>query len=333
VGSLMEEPSKLAELKAASDRKDLARLLGLKPSALAYVLYRRVESAKYQTFEIPKRRGGIRTISAPIDELKIVQRKLADLLQDCVSEIQKTKGIKDRTVHGFSRKKSIISNAHQHRKRRYVLNLDLKDFFPSINFGRVRGFFLKDKDYLLNADVATVIAQIACYQNALPQGSPCSPVISNLVGNLLDVKLRKLAADTGCTYTRYADDLTFSTNKPVFPKGLAAAPDDGSQIWTLRKELLEIIDFSGFQVNLPKTRMQYRDSRQEVTGLVVNRKVNVSQQYRRMVRTMVHNLYRKGSFTVTTAAGEKEGKNDQLHGMLGFIYRIDLENSSDKPKA
>jgi RNA-directed DNA polymerase len=193
-------------------------------------------------------------------------------------------------------------------------------------------FFLKDRDYLLNGQVATGIAQIACYQNTLPQGSPCSPIISNLVGHVLDAKLARLAAQTGCTYTRYADDLTFSTNKPTFPKEIAVVPEDGDHIWTLGEELLEIIDFSGFQVNPQKTRMQYRDSRQEVTGLVVNRKTNVSQHYRRTVRAMVHNLYRKGSFEITSAAGTKPGTLDQLHGMLGFIYSIDLENSCDKPR-
>ncbi|NJN91776.1 MAG: RNA-directed DNA polymerase [Leptolyngbyaceae cyanobacterium SL_5_14] len=123
--------------------------------------------------------------------------------------------------HGFKRKLSIRTNARKHRNRRYVFNIDLTDFFGSINFGRVRGFFIKDKRFRLNSKVATIFAQIACFKKSLPQGSPCSPVISNLIGNILDTHLVRLAARTGCTYTRYADDLTFSTNKRCFPRSIA----------------------------------------------------------------------------------------------------------------
>ena len=102
--------------------------------------------------------------------------------------------------------------------RRWVFNLDLEDFFPSINFGRVRGFLLKNRDFRAESEHrATVISQIACHENSLPQGSPCSPVISNLVAHLLDMRLVRLASSVGCTYSRYADDLTFSTNKKIFP--------------------------------------------------------------------------------------------------------------------
>ena len=150
-----------------------------------------------------------------------MQRRLSDVLQDCVDEINIDNKRKNRTAHGFKRKRSIITNARQHRRRRWVFNLDLEDFFPSINFGRVRGFLLKNRDFELHAAVATVIAQIACYENSLPQGSPCSPVISNLIGHLLDMRLVRLASESGCTYSRYADDLTFSTNKKDFPEDIA----------------------------------------------------------------------------------------------------------------
>ena len=119
--------------------------------------------------------------------------------------------------------RSIITNARQHRNRRYVFNVDIQDFFGSINFGRIRGYFIADKNFQLQSKVATVLAQIACFENALPQGSPCSPIISNLIGHIVDIHLAKLAARVGCTYTRYADDLTFSTNKPTFPNQIATA--------------------------------------------------------------------------------------------------------------
>ena len=120
------------------------------------------------------------------------------------------------------KKRSILTNATLHKRRRYVLNLDLEDFFPSITFGRIRGFFIKDKHFALQEKVATVIAQIACFNNELPQGSPCSPVLSNLIGHLLDTRLARFARLYKCTYSRYADDITFSTSRKDFPAELVA---------------------------------------------------------------------------------------------------------------
>src|SRR5258707_796255 len=140
--------SRLASLKAAQSLTDLAKVLQFKPAAVSYILYHL--SPKYQQFEIPKRRGGKRTIKAPPERLKLLQQKLSLLLQDCLDEINAAKQRKDKLAHGFKRKRSIITNAWQHRRRRYVFNVDLQDFFPSINFGRVRGFFISDKSFALN---------------------------------------------------------------------------------------------------------------------------------------------------------------------------------------
>ena len=123
--------SRLNSLKSAATLSDLARLLQFKPSALSYILFKQSAAAKYRTFEIPKRKGGTRTIKAPSGALKLVQRKLSVLLQDCADEISEAKNRKDRIAHGFKRKRSIMTNARQHRNRRYVFNLDLEDFSPS----------------------------------------------------------------------------------------------------------------------------------------------------------------------------------------------------------
>src|SRR5436853_226900 len=116
--------SKLNSLKSTAALSDLAKLLEFRPSALAYILFKRAATAKYKTFEIPKRNGGTRTIKAPMDRLKLLQQKLSILLQDCIDEINQTKNRKDRIAHGFKRKRSIITNARQHRNRRYVFNID-----------------------------------------------------------------------------------------------------------------------------------------------------------------------------------------------------------------
>jgi len=324
----------LDSLKLAGSLSDLADLLQFKPHALSYILFKLPAAGKYKTFEIPKRNGGTRAIKAPIDALKLVQQRLSMLLQDCADEINKRTGREDRVAHGFKRRKSIITNAREHRNRRYVFNIDLEDFFPSINFGRVRGYFIRDRHFALNAAVATVIAQIACHENTLPQGSPCSPVVSNLIAHVLDMHLVRLSSTVGCTYSRYADDLTFSTNKKIFPSEIAEQSKAEPHLWMPGAELQRLINHSGFRINSTKTNMQYRTSRQAVTGLVVNKKINIRREYRHTVRSMVHSLLNTGSFktyVTTTTSGEpilekKEGTLNQLHGMLGFIDSVDLHN-------
>ena len=330
----------LAMLQAANTVADVANLLGYQTSVLTYILYSKVAPAKFQTFQIPKKSGGTRTIEAPNPILKGLQRRLSEVLQDCDEEIRETYGRHDggarpdKVTHGFVRRRSIITNAHQHRRQKLVFNLDLDDFFPSINFGRVRGFFIRDKNFSLQPAVATVLAQIACAGNHLPQGSPCSPAIANLIGHVLDVHLVRLASMNGCRYTRYADDLTFSTNKRAFPAPIAVRLDGEAHRWAVGATLAHLIKRCGFRVNSGKTRMQYRASRQEVTGLVVNEKVNVPSDYRRAVRAMVHRLFMTGSFDVGRTAkaasgvnaGKAPGTLQMLHGMLAFIDSIDVYN-------
>jgi len=268
----------------------------------------------------------------------LLQRRLSDLLQDCIEEINRAQNRKDQLAHGFKRDRSIITNATKHRKRRYVFNIDLQDFFGTINFGRVRGFFIKDRNFALHPNVATVLAQIACYQNSLPQGSPCSPVISNLIGHVLDIHLGRLAFDTGCSYSRYADDITFSTNKRKFPPDIAKQIEGQSHKWEVGDKLQQIVNHVGFTINPQKTRMQYRTSRQDVTGLVVNSKANIRSEYRRTVRAMAQHLFLTGHFElietipVPDASGvlaptRKKGKLAQLHGMFGHIDRVDRHNA------
>ena len=340
--------SHLAALQATKTIHDVAELLGFKASALAFILYGKSAQPTYTKFQVAKRGGGMRDIAAPIPQLKLLQQRLANILQNCLEEIRSMYGRDDagpnpdQVIHGFVRRRSIVSNARQHRHRRFVFNADLQDFFPSINFGRVRGFFLKDKHFSLQPSVSTLLAQIACFEGALPQGSPCSPVISNLIGHILDVHLVRLAARHGCTYTRYADDLTFSTNERHFPLQIAEETLAASNMWTVGRELAHLISKSGFVVNPKKTRMQYRTSRQEVTGLVVNQKVNIPADYRRKVRSMVHHLFTKGTFEMDTmitnpvtgtAISKTPGDVAKLHGMLGFIDGVDVYNRRLTPRA
>ncbi len=130
--------SYLNKLKSTRDLSELANLLGYKPSAVSYILYKLPKTIKYTAFDIPKKDGGVRNILAPTSHLKLLQKRLADLLQRCFDELYNSEPYRKSLSHGFRTDHSIITNANRHKNRRYIFNIDLKDFFPSINFGRVR---------------------------------------------------------------------------------------------------------------------------------------------------------------------------------------------------
>ncbi|WP_080406195.1 retron Ec67 family RNA-directed DNA polymerase/endonuclease [Burkholderia ubonensis] len=328
---MSSEKSILQLFQAASSRSDVAALLDIKLKDLTYLLYVMKDHDKYKTFDIAKRSGGKRQISAPIKNVKSLQRKLADRLEQCLTLIESAAGRKNPSSHGFRRGKSILTNAATHRNRRYVFNVDLEDFFPSITGQRIRGLLIKDKKFGFHKDVATTIAHIACHNGKLPQGSPCSPVISNMVAAILDFHLSRLARDNGCVYTRYADDITFSTNQKEFPIAIAVRKESNGHVWEASNQLQGLIKKSGFSINVGKTRMQYKTSRQQVTGLVVNKKVNVTTEYRRLVRAYVFSLINRNGFTVKksrrTELGDEivsvDGTREQLHGMLSFVHSVD----------
>lgn len=299
--------------------------MGINASHLTNVLYRMRLENQYKSFTIAKKNGGIRTIHAPSDELKSIQAALSYLLQDCIQEINKSKGDKFKSTlsHGFVRERSIITNAVVHLNQKNVLNIDLKDFFESFNFGRVRGFFIANKNFQLDPAVATVIAQISCFDNKLPQGSPCSPVITNLITHSLDIRLASLAKENSCTYSRYADDITISTRKKEFPSNLMT---EGQQGYIPGKRLQSEIKRAGFEINSSKTRIQYKDSRQDVTGLIVNKKPAVKSEYWRTVKSQCHSLFQTGAFTEDASGTPEEGNIFVLEGRLNFIDQIDLFN-------
>jgi RNA-directed DNA polymerase len=312
------------ELKKTTSLCELAILLGYKPKALSYILYKIPSENKYIQFTIPKKNGGERIIKAPIDQLKHLQSRLADVLSICFDEICFRSKHKRSLCHGFRKKHSIITNAFNHTNKRYVFNVDLQDFFPSINFGRVRGFFIKNAHFALDPKVATVIAQIACHDNELPQGSPCSPIISNLIGHLLDIRMVNLAKKAKCTYSRYADDLTFSTNRKEFPPEIAVRKNGIDNEWVSGKALKKEIGKVGFAINDKKTSLQYKTARQIATGLVVNEKVNIKRDYYKQARSMCHALFQSDEFYIGSKdiAVPVKGSINQLEGILSFIYQV-----------
>ena len=258
--------------------RDVARLLDVRYNQLIYHLHKTDPKFRYETFKLPKRSGGFREISAPVTPLKIIQRKLNQVLQVVYPGRPQ--------VHGFVRGKSILTNARSHSSKQLVLKVDLQDFFPTINFGRTRGMFLAHP-YNRNAAVSTILAQICCFENRLPQGAPTSPIVSNMVCAKLDSGLLKLAKRIWCTYTRYADDLTFSTSRRHFPPFVAAFSTTSKQV-EVGPELRQIIQENLFQINEKKVRLLQSHKRQMVTGLVTNKFPNVTRKYMNQVRAMLY---------------------------------------------
>ena len=326
----LEEHSRIPE-KASDTGDDLrAAFLSLStPAGLAALLEcQRDElmsllsaksAEKYSTFFIQKRRGGRRTIEAPNPALKSVQRRLSSILY----AVHRPRP----SAHGFRRHRGIGTNANCHVGKQHVGNLDLENFFGSINFGRVFGLFLA-KPYALPRPVATVLAQICCHKNALPQGAPTSPIVANMVANSLDRDLECLAARYRCRYSRYADDLTFSTDLESFPRALLEPKGEGQIAAIVGPALAESLLRQGFRPNPKKVHLASRRVRQEVTGLVVNEKVNIKREFIRQVRAMTHALGKFGDEAATEMHYEEFSTKQYARGgrpMLSHIVKGKLE--------
>lgn len=276
-----------ASFLALKSTSDLADILQCSLQQLVYWCRIAPASSRYHSFEILKRSGAKRAINAPTPVLRVLQRKLLTVLQ-AVYEPR-------APVHGFTRSRGILTNAEQHCRRAWVLNVDLEDFFHSIHFGRVRGMFCA-KPFLLPETVSTAIAQLSCHDGRLPQGAPTSPIISNIVCAKMDGELRRFAKESGAIYTRYADDLTFSVRRRGFPQSLGsvAEPEKGTFNILLSNSLQQIVVGNGFGVNDSKVRIQPWKRSQRVTGLVVNRSPNVPRRLVRRTRAMLHAWSRHG---------------------------------------
>lgn len=217
---------------------------------------------RYHKFKIPKKTGGFREITAPEARLKAIQHYLNELLGTTFTP--------HKCAYGFTAGRSIVDNAKPHVGKTNVLNVDIKNFFPSIDFRRVK-VMLQNQPFNFSDDVAYIIANLCSFEGVLPQGAPTSPLLSNVVCQRLDSKLDQFAAKHNCAYSRYADDITLSSYRTKFSQ-----------------EHLEDIDLilkeEKFELNHKKTRIQYRSKRQEVTGLVVNQKVNVHRTFVKDIR-------------------------------------------------
>ena len=273
-------------LPVLSTPAEVAQALGLPIPKLRWLCYHTeaAEKTHYVYFEIPKRSGGKRQLSAPLPTLAKAQEwVLHNILERLPTE---------PSAHGFIKERSTVTNAAPHRQKALVINLDLSDFFPTITYRRVRGFFER---LGYSPAVSTLLSllcteaprrpveydgkryQVAIGERALPQGACTSPAISNQISRKLDRRLLGMCNKHGWVYTRYADDLTFSTDadkKPDLPR--------------MRARVRHIVTEEGFALNPKKGRVQRRSSRQSVTGIVVNDTLGLPREEVRKLRAILH---------------------------------------------
>ncbi len=240
-----------------------------------------INNPHYMSFQIPKKGGGSRKILAPERKLKEVQSRLNDFFQAWYATLRPNE------VHGFIRHYShvsaapgIMSNAKTHVGRKYVLNLDISDFFPGISAKRILDLLLSPL-FRLNEKEATAIALLCTWKGSLPAGAPTSPALANFICLPMDEALSRFAQSRKLNYSRYADDLSFSTDTHI----------GNDEIYAIR----QIISDAGFKLNDKKQRLLAAGRRQTVTGLSVNQKVNLPRPLRRRIRAMVHDLEMNGA--------------------------------------
>ncbi len=276
-----------------------------------------INNPQYKTFQIPKKRGGYRLIQTPESQLMYIQSRLNFYLQNYYHLIR-PQGVHGFTINPNKKEKvcNIVENAKSHVQQKYVLNLDLKDFFPSIKAYRVKELF--DSDYFrYNEQIATALSLLVTYDGKLPTGAPTSPVISNFICLEMDRELFSYCMQNEVRYSRYADDLTFSSNNTISR--------------TQFTDLLAIIEKNQFELNVKKTRLKSNNRKQTVTGLVVNEKVNIDRKMIKMVRAMLHDTLQKG---ISKAANKHfKSKNEitnnsetyflnRLEGYINFIAQV-----------
>ena len=306
-----------------TSRAAVAALVGVAEDELARLMRPgTAEGSGYVEFEIPKAKGGTRRIAAPRAPLRRVQRILLDRLL--------AKLPLHDACHGFVPGRSTVTNARPHQGAAIVVKLDLKDFFPTVHYRRVQGLF---QHLGYSAPVAATLAGLTTHRpkladgsvvwpGMLPQGAPTSPAIANLACRRLDRRLERLAAKYGASYTRYADDLTFSFAKPP-------EVQLGRFLWWVDG----ICQQEGFTERADKRRVLRAKHQQRVTGLVVNAGVNVPRADRKRFRAILHNCAKHGLASQAAAWAGAPGAAPRdprdfaayLAGYAAYVKMVDPE--------
>jgi retron-type reverse transcriptase len=302
-------------LPVFNNETELAQAIGIPLKELRFLSFSRKVStvSHYRKFYIPKKSGGKRLISAPMPRLKSVQYWILENIFNKVAI--------HPAVHGFALQRSIISNAQPHIGKSVVLNIDVKDFFPSIHYKRVKGLLqqlgFSEKISVIIALLCTeavteeVIIDGQNYfvqkgQRVLPQGAPTSPAITNILCYKLDKRLQGLANKNQCNFTRYADDITFSFDNPQ--------TNAQQLVWRIKKVLTD----EGFTVHPDKIRIMRKGAHQEVTGIVVNEKAGIPRKKLRQFRAVLHQLKTK------EASALKWGNGNLTSAVTGYANFVKM---------
>ena len=272
---------------------DLAKASGLSIGELKFLSFHRkiATSSHYVRFSVPKKSGGRRIISAPMPKLKALQYWVLENILDKIPVHE--------AANGFVAQRSILSNASNHIGKDVVVNIDLKDFFPTISYARVKGLFCK---LGYSEKIATILALIctepdreeamldgkkyfiATGKRALPQGAPTSPAITNIICYKMDRRFKGVADKLSFSYTRYADDLSFSANGNEQTKKVQQL------LWRIKK----IITDEGFTIHPKKVKVMRKGVKQEVTGIVVNKQAGLDRNTLHRFRGLIHQISRHG---------------------------------------
>lgn len=259
-------------------------------------------SSFYRTFDIPKRRGGVRTISTPLPMLLVSQRWILDNILSTV-EISSA-------AHGFVRGRSVVTNATVHAGKKSFLKMDISDFFPSISINRVVSIFRR---FGYTQKLSYALAALCCLNGRLPQGAATSPMISNIVAKKFDGRLGSLAKSFNLSYTRYADDLTFSGETiPI----------------KIINYIKNIVEDEKFRINEDKTVLATGRCKKIVTGISVSEDtLKLPKETKRQLRQELHYLTANGFLQHT----ETIGNNDPLYiesllGKFSFWRQVEPEN-------
>lgn len=286
------------QLKVIYNPAHLAYLLGMDFYELMYI-YQTLDEFHYNRSKIPKKNGNTRLLNIPSMSLKKIQKWLL------VNIFEKIPVSEYAT--GFCKNKSIIDNAKPHLNKQCIINLDIKDFFPSITYEDIfRIVYYLGYSY----ELTCYISKLCTYKKRLPQGSPASPYISNIRCIKLDNRISKLAKTFNASYTRYADDITIS---------------GGKNIVKLLDTIKNIIKDEGFKVNEQKTRIRYSHQRQEVTGIIVNGKIpKLPKEFKAEVRKEIYYCKKYGPYNHQLKIGDTHSfYKEHLYGKILFIYMVE----------
>lgn len=253
----------------------------------------------YKVFYIPKKSGGFRKIEAPSLKLELIQKWIK------IHILEKLKI--SNSAKGFKKGSSIVDNADCHCNKKYVLNMDVQNFFPSIAYSKIFKLF----NYIgYNKEVCHLLTQLCTNgDNVLPQGAPTSPIISNLVNIRLDKRLYYFAKSIGGDYTRYADDITISSN---------------IRLEKYVKVVKDILKDEGYIINSKKTRIKNSGQKQEVTGLIVNKKVAVDKKIKKELDQAIYFIKRYGLLDHMKRINcDRTKYKEHLFGLAYFVKMVE----------